>query len=125
MDAKLKRDWLALMRSGTIGKGTGFFKNGNHYCALGSLYYVLGIELKDRGYVSYTAADAALGRKLADKIWLKNDGEFAADRDFARIADWIEANVPESRPTNIDTLKALLATAPAAGKVEPQALEDA
>jgi hypothetical protein len=33
--------------------------------------------------------------------------------------------VPESRPTNIDTLKALLAAAPAAGKVEPQALEDA
>jgi hypothetical protein len=110
MDAKLKRDWLDLMRSGKIAKGTGFFKNGNHYCALGSLYCVLGVELKDRGYVSYTAADVALGRKLADKIWLKNDGEFAADRDFARIADWIEANVPANRPTNIDTLKALLAS---------------
>jgi hypothetical protein len=112
MDAKLKRDWLKLLRSGRIDKGTGFFKNGNTYCALGSLYCVLGVELKDRGYVSYTAADSVLGRKLADRIWMKNDGEFGKDRDFARLADWIEANVPaEARPTSIAALKALLVPA--------------
>lgn len=120
MDAKLKRDWLDLMRSGWIAKGTGFFKNGNNYCALGSLYCALGIELKDRGYVNYGVADEILGRKLADKIWLKNDGEFAADRDFARIADWIEQNVPATRLTDICALKALLnLEAPGPRALEP------
>jgi hypothetical protein len=41
------------------------------------------------------------------------------------MADWVEANVPESRLTNIDALKVLLVTPSAAGKVEITELENA
>ena len=65
-----------------------------------------------------TAVAKVVERQRKLGLAIVNDGEFGKDRDFSRLADWLEANVQaEARPTSIAALKALLVPAK---EIEPE-----
>jgi hypothetical protein len=107
MDAKLKADWVAALRSGTYRQAVGCFDNGGAHCALGLLCVVAGEPATSNGGIS---GNWGFVRKALDDMTMKtiyrlND---SGGRSFAQIADFIEANIPAEHKTNISVFTDML-----------------
>lgn len=116
MDAEIKKEWVAALRSGKYQQGRGSLKqlDGDgfvQFCCLGVLCDVLGLEgdggevglayrFKDgdvftQGYLPQAVVDqVGLPDGIQQKLAKLNDGltELGA-QDFNSIADYIEANL--------------------------------
>lgn len=96
MDAKIKADWIAALRSGEWKQARGQLHKDGAYCCLGVLCEVAGIAHNDMDCLSdpvrgYGPLYVMLGgRDRVDTLTNKNDFERAP---FAEIADWIEAHL--------------------------------
>lgn len=80
MNKKLKRRWVAALRSGEYKQITGRVCNEHGYCAYGILTHV----------VLSNAVSARIPEKAISTIVSMND---CGGRSFAQIADWIEVNL--------------------------------
>lgn len=118
MDAKLKADWLAGLRSGKYRQATGNLReehttNRYGYCCLGVLCHVAGskwsggvpvlgatiMEATDEAYLSYDALKVVgLGDTEQKLLATMNDDQGS---NFSEIADWIEANIPAEQPLSL------------------------
>lgn len=99
MDAKLKADWVAALRSGEYRQTKHQLQDSGGFCCLGVLCKVAGIEItpdgkrtivdgqerEDYGAIYSLVGGAQKGAKLPTK----ND----CGVDFPNIADWIEQNL--------------------------------
>lgn len=94
MDAKLKAEWIAALRSGQYKQAREALRDGDGYCCLGVLCLVAGISLDgrredDAGYqpIFDLVGNAVVSRGLA----MRNDGNGAHhEHSFSEIADYIE-----------------------------------
>ena len=106
MDADIKREWVAALRSGEYKQGRGQLCIDDHYCCLGVLYdacidgewvrgpgggWSIGPHGVQTANLPFPVCDA-IGLRLGDQDRLirMNDG---GHKSFAQIADWIEANL--------------------------------
>ena len=103
MDAKLKADWIAALRSGKYQQGTGSLVSGGRYCCLGVLACVMGrtIPLAEFGVgdtvvdddvheVGYSFFKPLLGYMPHTDLVGRND----RGDSFESIADFIEMKIP-------------------------------
>ena len=95
MDAKLKADWIAALRSGEFKQTRGRMFDGEGYCCLGVLCKVAGCTVvlgstdRDRENAeNYDFVERATPIDRTD-LSQKNDIEMLT---FPQIADWLEAN---------------------------------
>lgn len=99
MDAQLKQRWVAALRGGDYSQGMGTLFNGKHYCCLGVLCVVKGIEFSPENNPvlpdnpewdgEYKTLFPDISRDELDRLWGKND----SGTPFAIIADYIEENL--------------------------------
>ena len=101
MDAKIKADWLAALRSGDYEQGRGQLCDAEgRMCCLGVLYDVAHDgDWEERGNLWFTddgnywrwGTAVAGGDKTTRLLADMNDGVCGEQRQtFAEIADWIE-----------------------------------
>lgn len=106
MDAKIKSDWLAALRSGKYPQGKTFLLDGDgNYCCLGVLATIQGCDLiqliPDLEERCMTSVPSGYGAGIEPHVQAdladRNDGTsqyFAVGRQsFAQIADHIEENL--------------------------------
>lgn len=97
MDAKIKREWIAALRSGKYKQAKGTLRRDGGFCCLGVLCDVMGAQWVDEDaivngelqnvYLSNNAADTAeLKDGEQEKLWTMNDD----GKPFSEIADYIE-----------------------------------
>jgi hypothetical protein len=124
MDAKLKADWTAALRSGDFKQINEFLQTARGHCCLGVLCEVSKVgQWRVRaanGYVGFLmdgdgveassvitdamAKAVGLDEKTVETLWRMNDD----GKPFAEIADWIDANIPAEHATDITIFKELL-----------------
>lgn len=102
MDAVLKANWVAALRSGEFkqGKRKLYRAGDDSYCCLGVFAKINGMSLKDNGVGTQTEEYLAIEQKigcshttLVNLIHL-NDGAYdGRARSFPEIADYIEENL--------------------------------
>jgi len=120
MDAKIKADWVAALRSGKYAQTTGQLKdveaNGPAYCCLGVLCDIVGAKWDEDGRATYKDGESSglLPRTVAKAVGFDADDDYAncqevdpcvwmgqekmtlselndsGDYTFAQIADIIE-----------------------------------
>ena len=90
MDATLKAQWVAALRSGAYRQGrVSLYTPGDDtYCCLGVLCKIAGGSPKEAS--GYSITNPLLGDKIEQILWTMNDTK---KKSFAEIADWIETNV--------------------------------
>lgn len=100
MDAKLKADWVAALRSGKYRQGEGWLENHGAYCCLGVLLKIKGVEPADFKRIERMSSVLPVaytsGLSTATMLGLarRNDGSCGAPKmTFSEIADYIEANL--------------------------------
>lgn len=94
MKADMRTAWLTGLRSGGYSQIRGQFKDAGGYCCLGVLSETcnLGV-INEYGFSvedGYETIAKVIGRECQD-LWELNDRR---KWSFAKIADWIEANIP-------------------------------
>lgn len=97
MDAKLKADWTAALRSGEYKQGRRRFRiesaGGVKHCCLGVLCEVAGAPIEQGpSNDNYEFVGRALGAVNPADLWRMNDTQ---GKSFSEIADWIDTNIPE------------------------------
>lgn len=100
MDAKLKEDWVAALRSGKYRQGEGWLEKQGSYCCLGVLLKIKGVEPAEWPRLMRMASvlpdSYASGLRCATMTDLakRNDGSCGVPKmTFPEIADYIEANL--------------------------------
>lgn len=98
MDAKLKADWIAALRSGEFKQGSGWLRKAGKHCCLGVLCATAGLKISDDGMAVINRGKPSGYRPLKTKCgvpdsvvseaYMRNDG----GESFPEIADWLEAN---------------------------------
>jgi hypothetical protein len=97
MDAKLKAEWIAALRSGEYRQGLNYLHDSerNTFCCLGVLCRVAGVSIDDiRDVISTdtpcldSGIDKEMRSYLGDTL---NDGQ---GKTFSEIADYIESEIP-------------------------------
>lgn len=114
MKKQLKTKWVKALRSGLYRQTAGVLANeeGTAFCCLGVLADIQGCLWKDKansdgdllpinpssgrivgdGLISHRAFSGGLSQDVQNELSQLNDD----GKPFARIADWIEKNIPES-----------------------------
>lgn len=90
MDAKIKAEWLAALRSGKYEQARSMLYNGKGYCCIGVLCSIQGADDADlrneRTSQAIPGMEAGLSRDEMELLAGRND-----NRDtFEQIADFIE-----------------------------------
>jgi hypothetical protein len=104
MHAKLKKEWLAALRSGNYRQTTDFLeRRGTGNCCLGVLCRIAKIPITNETTNSFTAFNgctANLSEDLLDEFGLTDDDvghlvylNDTARKDFSQIAKYIEENL--------------------------------
>jgi hypothetical protein len=121
MDAKLKADWVAALRSGKYEQTFATFESRGAVCALGLLCKVAGQPTASQMPGCETSGNwefvhNRLTFELAETIYRMNDSR----APFRKIAAWIEANVPTDGPTTDITIFRNMLSAPLAQSEDHQ-----
>jgi hypothetical protein len=108
MNRELKEKWVAALRSGDYVQGNGALKYGKegamYYCCLGVLAEVAdpgSLERRRDGYFWFHNLAGLLALPSGECMYLplETQNRLSSMNDawvpFSKIADWIEANVPE------------------------------
>ena len=119
MDPKLKRKWLAALRSGKYLQGRNRLRRGNRFCCLGVLADVAGCdwitpdcrymgipvlqgkELSASGtYLDNRRPFKGITQTIQKRLSILNDGDLYQDegdgikpQSFKQIAEWIRVNL--------------------------------
>lgn len=93
MDQSLLKDWIADLRANGHLQGQGWFEYNGRYCCLGRLCVVAKQPTTTRGTIGnwtfiYNVIDS---EAVVSRLYQMND----AGTPFAKIADWLEANMTE------------------------------
>ncbi len=91
MDAKLKADWVAALRSGEYQQNDGCIREGDRLCCIGVGAVVSGRRRDELWCTEEEASALGLPPLMRAAIIQMNDDE---KKSFPEIADWIEANIP-------------------------------
>lgn len=99
MNTTIKAKWLAALRSGKYQQGTGVLKNGDHFCCLGVLCSIAGVERdEENGWFIWRKekGHATLPYGFGRSVGVSDDAESTLavmnddGKSFAQIADYIE-----------------------------------
>lgn len=100
MDAKLKEDWIAALRSGRYRQGQGWLEHSGKNCCLGVLLKIKGVDMSawspSQRMVSVLpkAHRSGLDKGAMLALAKRNDGVCGERKHtFPEIADYIEANL--------------------------------
>jgi len=99
MDAKLKADWVAALRSGDYQQGRDCLLSDGAFCCLGVLCDVIGLVVIE-DYDTVQGASTNCGYDFLDRYISEDRRGVLIDKNdegvsFSEIADYIEANIPD------------------------------
>ncbi len=87
MDAKLKADWIAALRSGEFKQGHLRLGDKRGYCCLGVLCKVAGYKFKSND--TWLPDTSSVSPDAQNYLVMMNDADCLS---FSQIADWLESN---------------------------------